>query len=236
MFPRVDDNSQEAFQFLSLGAGIVLLLRLVWWLVDRQLTGGGTGPDDLFEALRNGYLVGPDTVVAGGVSLPGRLAIAALTTLAGGLILSVAGGWLARGLHGEPIRAAVRGARWGMLVVGAWALYAVLFLPPVSARISEEGVRIRQRSALLGEVALPLTASERMIPWSELGIVEARTVSSGYQGCNTQEEVVLRMEQEDIVLARIVPGTKDCATSTALARQHMQRLTALLTARSKDGP
>jgi hypothetical protein len=228
---RLDDNSQEAFQFLAIGAGMVLLARLAFWGVDRMV--GGHASDALevaIEATRNGFLLPRNTLVVGASELTGRLAMAALLTLITASLAAAVGGAVAALLGASRTRAAVRSARWALLLAGAWCLYAVLFLPPASTRIDADGLVLTERRMLLGEIAWPLSARSRTLPWHEVDLLQPRSVSTAMHGCGSMEELVLHTQEERLVVARIIPSGGNCADDRAMASMRMEQLASGLKA------
>ena len=234
---RIDDNSREAFQFLLLGAGIVLLLRAGLWALDQA---AGPGADDLVgsvaDATRNGYLVAPGTLVIDGTDLAGRLALATLFAVATGVLASLLGGGVANLLRREALRGAVRGARWGLLLGGAWGLYAVLFLPPAAAHIGDTAIRLQHRPALLGTLALPWPATERHIAWSAVEHLGTRSVGNGLLWQEWREEAYVTLAGEEVAIAACTPTGSDRAEARAQAQRLMAALAEALAPRVADRP
>ncbi len=229
MRATLNDNAREAFQFLMIGAGLVLVGRGLYWAAGRWWQDGD--PTALARAagiFQDGYLVGNDTMVAGGAGIGGRLALAAVMALACGGLLALAGGGMARLARRSPLHVAVRWARAGLLIAGMWGMYAALFLPPRSTRWTEEGPVLRERPALLGELSLPWPARDLILPWRSIGSIHARSIASSFQGCGTMEQVIATSPDGDHVLAAIAPAGSDCESARGDAAANAHALAALL--------
>lgn len=160
---EVPDNAREAFQFLALGVGIVLLLRLIVALVG--LWGGGPESEVLSEAcapFHNGYpLVGKHALVVGGVSMIPRLALAVLFVIMSGMLFALIAWPIARLFNRSGLRAAVMAGRTGLLLGGSWAIYCVLCLPAKWTEVKEKELALHDHRAFLGEIPWPFTGSEK---------------------------------------------------------------------------
>lgn len=159
---ELPDNAREAFQFLALGVGIVLMLRLavgLFGLWDR-----GTDGDALADAcapFRNGYpLIGRHSVVVGGLEMIPRMAVAALFSLLCAALVGLSVWSIRRFLKGSGIRSLVVGGRIGLLVGGAWACYCLLCVPAQWTELNKDGFVLHRHAAFLGQVPWPFTGTE----------------------------------------------------------------------------
>jgi hypothetical protein len=230
MRARLNENAQEAIQFLMLGAGLVLLIRLAYLGALRWSMAGATDPLHLaMSEYQNGYLLSdPGSMVVYGMPIGGRLALALLLALMAGTAFAVIGSILAGALGMDKIRLAVQGARTGLVLAGAWGLYAALTLPPGLATIGTEGVVLRDRPAFLGELSWPLSAAEQTIAWEAITSIEARSVASSSNGCGTEERVVLVTGDALIPIASIVPEGRSCNEAMHAARTSAEHLASTL--------
>jgi len=228
---RLHDNAREALQFLALGVGLVLVLRLLVLAADKS---SATPPDagDLdvaLDAFRNGYLWQPaGTLVTGGIAIEGRLALAALVALAAGAIAALVAAGISTLLGRAAGRSAVRAARIAMPLVGAWALFAALLLPPRSAEVDNAHLGIIERPALFGELSLPWPSRVERIPWSAVVAVELRSTQASKEAHGVLEQVVVRVEGEERIIASLAPAGRDRTEALAEARDRTGQLAALL--------
>ena len=89
---RLDDNAQEAFQFLVLGAGGLLLMRVLYHGVEGTLLAPDeTSPlEQAIAVFRDGYLLREhNLLVTGGSGIGGRLAMAFLGAIAAASLAAV---------------------------------------------------------------------------------------------------------------------------------------------------
>jgi hypothetical protein len=96
--------------------------------------------------------------------------VAVLTGTALGAVLSVVP--FARSI-------AWRVARWSILTLLAWGLFAVLFLPPRALSVTPTGLRLSERAALLGQLSLPLPARARSLGRGEVAGIAAHLAPTG---------------------------------------------------------
>ncbi len=230
---KLEDNTQEAFQFLLLGAAIVLVLRAVIGLAGLWM--GGHIDEALVGSIaehRSGFiLTDPLTIVAGGMDIYGRLAYAALLTLIAGVAGSVGGAALSRIFNGPTIPWAVAGARAGLIIMAAAGLYSALFLPAHTVTITPHAAMIHKRATLPGGLALPWTVENTEVAWQTVTGIRQRVRDHGPQACGIQQETVLISNEGIHLLARSVPSGVDCDESIADHRERAQRLEALISER-----
>lgn len=226
----LEDNTRDALHFVALGAGVLLVLRLlvagVQLLLDAPLTADLPA---LLTMFRNGYLLhDPNTLVIGGMELPGRLAVAGVFAAFTGIVLAIAFGSIAHATGHVARKSAIRGGRAGLLLAAAWGLYAALILPPSSVRVQPQGLLFADRPALLNAMSLPWPGHEHMVPWTAISTIEQRAIARSLNGCGTQEQVVALTNESVLVIADVVPRGPDCEASLRDARERTARLAELL--------
>lgn len=230
---RPDDNAREAIRFLFLGTGIILGIQLIY----RALAYWVFAPT-MYDALtlailpfQNDHLIqGGRTMVVGGTDLVGRVALALLVGLAGSILLGGAAAILAAKKGRSVLRPALFAGRTGLILITVWCIYAVLFLPPHSVVVQEDSLLVVDRPALFGEIAVPWLPHERTVPFERIERVRERTVSSSYDGCGTHEQVLALAEEEQFVIARIIPEGPDCDATVDAARTSATQLVIQLQA------
>lgn len=190
---ELPENAREAFQFLSIGAGVVLLIRLAVWLIGR--IADTPDADPLIAAIanyRNGYLLlDPNTLVVGGMAMIPRVAVAVLFVLATALIAAVFGYVMTRLIRRTAMNGAVQGARLGLLLSTGWVIYVLLALPPVSVRVDANDLSILTRPSFLHAIAYPFGSSERVINWSDIDFIRHQPETHTKQPDRTQQVVVI---------------------------------------------
>jgi hypothetical protein len=230
MRTRIDENAQEALQFLMLGSGIVLGARLLYLGALHFVN--STGPDALHLAIANfdhGYLLGGNsTLVVQGMAPGGRLAMALVLSIIGGIVLALIGGGMARIFKADGRRWAVLGARAGLVIAGAWGVYAALTLPPVCTVVREDGVLLRSRPAFLGALSWPVLPQETFLSWESIEAIETRSVASGYDGCGSHEQVVALSGSSTYALAGLIPEGRDCNEALHSAQAETKDLVIVL--------
>jgi len=227
---RLNDNAQEALQFLMLGSGIVLGVRLAYLgavqlLVDRS--------DDPLaasvQAFNHGYLLADaNTIVVLGMNIGGRMALAFVLALLVGTLLALLGGLLARMFKREVLPLAVGLGRAGLLIAGVWGLFAAFTLPPVTTTVDADGLVLGRRPAFMGELSWPLPASRERLVWSEITAIDARTSASSAVGCGSLEEVVATVNGRMHTIAGLVPEGRDCNEALHFARSHTEQLALMI--------
>src|SRR5690606_26742349 len=117
MRAKLEDNTQEALQFLLLGGAIVLGIRLL--IAGAEHLIGGSSDAVLQEAItyhRTGWLLPATYWTIGAAAIEGRLAMALLLSIGAGILFSLIGAALAAITGRRPIPAAVIAARWGLVI------------------------------------------------------------------------------------------------------------------------
>lgn len=217
------ENAREAFQFLLLGAGIVLALRLLWALPAAFPTALGSEPLARASApFAAAYPLLPHGTMAveDHEPLP-RIAIAVLFTLTCGAGMAVIGATIAGAARQDALRASVLSGRAGLLLGGMWGIWCLLAVPVASSTVEPDGLHLKGYRSFLGSLPLPLTASEEVIPWDEIQgvhVLERNTV----KGCGTAFEVMARAKGAEMPIAAQPAGMDDC--DRTLARQRSEAL------------
>lgn len=217
------ENAREAFQFLLLGAGIVLALRLLWALP----AAFPSAPD--VEPLARAWapfaaaypLLPHGTMAVEDLEPLPRIAIAVLFTLICGAVMAVMGAIIAGAARQDALRASVLTGRTGLILGGMWGLWCLLAVPVASSTVETDGLHLKGHRSFLGSLPLPLTASEEVIPWNEIEgihVLDKNTV----KGCGTAFEVLARAKGVERPIAAQPAGMGDC--DRTLARQRREAL------------
>ncbi len=171
---QLDDNQRNAFQYLLGGVVVVLVIRGSAWLL--KMMGPRLDEEQVAVGLfQHDYplLSGEWATVATGAGILERLMLAVVVavgiTFALGVVLVIAN--KAR----SPLigRGGMLAMRATLFVVLAWNTYGVVMLPIKETRPVHDGLLIKERRALVGDIPWPLPATERKIPGAELLRVEA---------------------------------------------------------------
>lgn len=173
---HLPDTAREAFQFLSLAIGLLVVLRLAYaGLVLWRDPSVATDLAVAMDGLRNGYLFADrQTWPVGGVDLPGRLAVAVLVALGGGIIGALLGTGLDRLLNRAGWKGAVLWARIGMVLIGGLGVYSTLFVAPTEVAMTDAGIALTERPSLFGTLGLPFTGTNETIMWDQIHEVALR--------------------------------------------------------------
>ena len=202
---ELPENAGEAFQFLSIGAGVILVIRLAIWSIG--LIADTPNADPLIAAIanyRNGYLLlDHSTLVVGGMAMIPRIAVAVLFVLATALIVAVFGYLITGLIRSTAMKGAVQGTRIGLLLSTGWVIYALLALPPVSVRVSANDLSILERPTFLHAIAFPFGSNERTIKWSDIDYIRHQPETHTKQPDRKQQVVVISGE-EVITIAQLM--------------------------------
>lgn len=237
MKPVLSDTTADAIRFLLLGAGVILLLRLLYAAI--ALWSASPLTADLPVAiaeLRNGYLLNdPMTLVVGGSPVGTRLALAALLTGLCAVAIAILGALLARPLGFSPIRTAVTGARIALFVCGIWWFFAALVLPPRSVQVGTSELVRTVRPSVLGELSLPWSGTETRVGMDMIDGIEHRSLAASSAPCGWNEKVEAVSGTRRMELASISPEGDDCEAARKIATDRLRRLAELLEQVSHTG-
>lgn len=170
---ELPDNAREAFQFLAIGGGVVLAIRLAIALI--VLIASSTDVDPLVAAIanyRNGYvLLAPHTLVVGGMAMIPRVSVAILFIVVSAMITAICGSLISTLISMSAIRGAVLGARIGLILSTGWVIYALLALPPVSVQVTASGLTVVEQHSFFGALSLPFIRNENVINWTDVEVI-----------------------------------------------------------------
>lgn len=230
MCTRLNENAQEAFQFLFLGSGIVLGSRLAYQGVAHLLTDrSGDALATTAIIFGRGYLLtDANTLVVLGMNVGGRMALAFIVALLAGLLMALLGTFVARMLERAALPMLVGFGRGGLLLGGVWGLFAAFALPPTTTTVDQHGLTLSERPAIFGEISWPFGLRTHAIPWSSITSIEARTMANTAVGCGSLEIVVAVAEGTSHIIAGIVPEGRDCSEALHEARSHTEQLARVL--------
>ena len=181
---ELDDNTSDGIRFLLVGTGSLLVLRLAYAGIQRVLAPETT--DALAMAcapFHHGYwLTHAHTQVQqtdGGIGT--RLALAVTVTVVGALVLAGLVHVLTRVLGSANGTWTLRTLRLALIIPFCWWLYVALLVPPTQASIGPEGIELRQRANLLGELSLPWGGTSTTIPWNLIEAFAAEPANDGVE-------------------------------------------------------
>lgn len=146
----------------------------------------------------------------------GRLALAVLLSLVGGLGGAALGWLVKRGWNPKRWRPVVVGARAGIVVSLVCGFACALFVPPVSVSLSDEGPVLIQRPEFLPHAGLPFAPERTLIPWSTVIAAEV----------HTDEQVWMVVLQTPIAIGFVVAEGTDGLPETARATHFAEALNA----------
>lgn len=228
---ELEDNTQEAFQFLMLGAGIVLAIKALvigaGYLFD---SGTGSQIEQITSLYRANYLLSEkNVIVIGGMELFGRLAVAFLLSIGTGITGSLIGLIIAKTVRRSALSFAVAGARFGLVITGSIVLYSALFLPPSSVVISDQGALFRSRISIADAISIPFTAQEVHVSWSEVRSVVHEQIPMEMQACGIIDRVVLIQNGTKRIFVEGRPQGSNCMEAIAAAQERSRTLIVMLT-------
>lgn len=230
---HLPDNAREAFQFLALGAGVLLIVRLA--IAALQLAIAPDTTDTLGTAtapFRIGYpFVSESTLVVDSMGAVPRIAIGALFMLIIGALLALVALPIGAATKWGALRACVFGARIGLVLGGAWSVWCLLAFPAHHVVVSDTGLMRHDSHAFFGVLALPFTEVERSNPWQAVQALShtARAVSDHH--CGELEEVRVLLPEGSVVIACTAPDDGECATVLAQQKARAESLLNILSAR-----
>lgn len=179
---ELGDNTSDGIRFALVGAGSLLVLRLLHAgvLLLMEMPGG----DELGASMahfRVGYWISnTDVLVTTAHGIGTRLALGLSVSFVVALLAAGATYALARMVGKESGRLWLLVLRTALIVTLGWSLFAALLLPPSTATLSEHGLTITQRPALFGVLTLPGAARTETTPWSAIEAVEALPTAEGH--------------------------------------------------------
>lgn len=232
MGARLDDTAREALQFLLLGAGSILLGRLLYSGSYHHLDPSGLGTEaEALAPFRNGYLLTEGhTLVANAIAVEGRMALAALLTLLFGCAVAAVVWVIARLIKAPARRSVLTGVRFALATSSLWCLYAALFLPPAATHIEVDGLRIVKRPAFLGQLSLPLVPERMLLSWEDVRSVGVRRTADPLNADGERVQVIVVHGTRSIVVADLaLHGTYG---NVGAATEDCQRLATLLRLRA----
>ncbi|MBK8498530.1 MAG: hypothetical protein IPL52_06850 [Flavobacteriales bacterium] len=170
---EVPDNAREAFQFLALGIGSLLLVRIGYIAAEHCFA-----PSDedalgqLLVPFKRGYLIGdPHTLVPERSALAGRICRAALLGVLGGAATGLIAFVFQRALRIHS-RAPWLSARIGFILFTLTGVWSAIAWPPRSMQLDAQGVHLMVRPELLG-LALPCPIEQFDLPFAGSIVVGA---------------------------------------------------------------
>lgn len=230
---HLPDNAREAFQFLALGAGALLVVRLA--IAALQLAIAPDATDTLGTAtapFRIGYpLVGESTLVIERMGATPRIAIGALFMLVVGAVLAIAAAFIGAATKWGALRATVLGARVGLVLGGTWASWCLLAFPAHHVVVSDTGLVRHDSRAFIGVLALPFTEVERSNPWQEVQALSQTAHATIGQRCAEIEEVRALLPEGSVIIACAAPDDGECATVLVKQKAQAERLLDILSKR-----
>ncbi|MBS1580883.1 MAG: hypothetical protein JST66_01660 [Bacteroidetes bacterium] len=171
----LDDNERSAFHYLI--GGVVAVLVLKGLALGFDAFGTSALPKDeavVLAPFRQGYLLGQDiTVVGTATGRTERIALAVVLSIGLSLLLGGVAALVARAFRGRPGRAAVRMARIALVALLGWSLYAALFMPVRQATVTDRGLLLAHRRAVIGDLPLPFTLQVDTVPRTGIQRLEA---------------------------------------------------------------
>lgn len=227
---QLGDNATDGIRFLLLGGGVLLVLRLLYVGMDLWLS----PPPDmelpvLIKSLQNGYLLlDRSALVVGGPGTMERVAIAVLLTMLTAAVIAVLALGISVLARTSKTKAVVSGLRFGMVIAGAWWLFAALAWPPHTVRITESELVRTVRPGVLNALSLPWPGESTHVPKGAISAFEHRSYPTEDATCGRVEKVEALAGEKRMELARIVPEGKDCEQERKSAEQRLVRLAALL--------
>lgn len=223
------DNAREAFQFLALGAAMVLLVRLILLV----LTAGSSPPsgDALQSAIapfRDGYpLLAADAFPLRNVHPAPRIAEGGLFTLLSGTLCALP--CLLVGLFRSDLlrKAMVHGGRIGLILGGGWAIWCVCAQPAGICVVRSSGLVLREGVPLMQAIPLPFTLNEHRVDWGRIQAID-RSERSHSLGCGTTQHLRIRLADEILFIAETPMPEGECDAAIALQRNQMDQLVSIL--------
>ncbi len=179
---ELDDNTSDGIRFLLVGAGSLLVLRLLY---NGVLHFAGPAADDALALactpFHHGYwITDPHTVVlhAGG-GIGTRLAMALAVSMLTAVVLAALAYVLTGTLWRKGGTWAIRTLRLTLILSLCWWLFAALARPAGYARFNAAGMELVDEAALLGQLSLPWPAARVRMNWTDVRDFTVQPVENG---------------------------------------------------------
>lgn len=181
---ELDDNTSDGIRFLLVGAGSLLVLRLLYGGVLQLIS--PTADDALAAAcahFHNGYWITDAHVVVQhtGGGIGARLALAVVLSIAAASALALVVFLLAKAMRGNALPWAVRTLRIALVIPFCWWLYASLMRPPACTRFDAEGIVLTRHASILGELSLPWRSTEVRYAWHDVESFTTNVTEGGME-------------------------------------------------------
>ncbi len=178
---ELDDTTSDGIRFLFVGAGGLLVLRLLYAGV-LMLMGVPEG-DELGAAIaqfRNGYWISDaDVLVTTTNSIGTRLALALSVTFVGALVAAILVHMLAKLAHKDAAHLSLFVLRASLVLALTWSVFASLLLPPSIVVLNMGGLTTTRRPALFGVLSLPWAVTETTYAWSTVQSISVEETEGG---------------------------------------------------------
>lgn len=210
------DTTADGVRFLLLGAGALLVMRLLFAGFDHWLNAHPA--DELAAAIapfRSGYLsTSTHKLVTDGGEVSTRLAMAIPSSIGAALLTALAIFLCCKVLRKPHQRATSLALRLTLVVALVWFMNAALFIPPRTVLINTQGLDLLTRPALFDRLSLPTPATREHLTWTQVDTILSTTQLRSH----TQH-----MDQAVMVRA----GTRDFHLVSADQRSAERLVTAL---------
>lgn len=201
---KLDDNERGAFNYLTGGICIVLVLRAVAWAVDAfgpALTEDGA----LLRPFQCGYMGMRNqmAVADAAMGLSARVVLAVVLAVGAAVVSAILFSALGRLFGKRTVHVGGLVTRTVLFTCLAWGLYGAFYLPLKETRIVDGTMEVRERARLVGDLPLPFTCRETTLSRNDIAQVTAMEVSPR-SGCDGT--VVLLVEGMDKSIEERIAG------------------------------
>ena len=226
---QLGDNALDGIRFLLLGGGVLLFLRLLYVGLDTWLSPSpGMELETMISSFQNGYLlVDRTTLVVGGLETMERVAIATILTLLSAAAIALLALGVSFITRSPRTVAVVSALRFGMVIAGAWWLFAALAWPPHTVRIAENELVRTVRPSVFDALSLPWPGESTHVPKGALSAFEHRSYPSDTI-CGRVEKVEAVAGEKRMEITRITLEGNDCEQERKNAEKRLGRLAELL--------
>lgn len=227
---QLGDNALDGIRFLLLGGGVLLALRLLYVGLDTWLAPSANMElATAINSFQNGYLlVDRTTLVVGGLGTMERVAIAILLTVLSAAVIALMALCVSFLTRSPKTVAVVRALRFGLVITGAWWLFAALTWPPHTVHIAENELVRTVRPAVLDALSLPWPGESTHVPIGQISAFKHHSYPTEEATCGRVEKVEAIAGEKRMEIARIVLEGKDCEQEGKNAEQRLGRLAELL--------